>query len=106
MTSHNGQGIDVHHRHSRGVAGAGRSDRRERTVGGLAYEITAPDLTTKEGWVEFASRKLSSPPALPGPAARRVMTPASASVFDARRMAHHATFGPILTPQLERIHAA
>ena len=34
------------------------------------------------------------------------MTPEEREVFDARRMAHHATFGPILTPQLERVHAA
>jgi hypothetical protein len=72
----------------------------------LAYEITAPDLTNKEGWVEFASRKLSMAPTLPGPAQRAAMMSAERERLDARRMAHHATFGPILTPQLERIHAA
>jgi len=77
-----------------------------QAVSALAYEITAPDLTVKEGWVEFASRTLSTPPTLPGPAARSAMTPGERERFDARRMAHHATFGPILTPQLERIHAS
>ena len=72
----------------------------------LAYEIAAPDLTIKEGWIEFASRKLSTPPTMPGPAQRAVMTSVEREHLDARRMAHHATFGPILTPQLERIHAA
>jgi hypothetical protein len=80
--------------------------RQEQSVSNLAYEIIVPDLTVKEGWIDFASRKLSIPPTLPGPAARSAMTPQERERFDAQRMAHHATFGPILTPQLERIHAA
>jgi hypothetical protein len=86
--------------------GAPNEPRQEQSVSALAYEIIAPDLTAKEGWIEFASRKLSTPPTLPGPAARSTMTPGGREGFDARRMAHHATFGPILTPQLERVHAA
>lgn len=61
-------------------------------------------LTSKEEWAEFVKSNAIPAPMLPTKEERMSWTAERKEAFDLRRMEHHADFGPIRVPTMQKAH--
>ncbi len=70
----------------------------------LSLPIMPRPLSTKEGWADFVTRREPTKPTALSPAEWKKMPPDERDRYNRARRAHHNSFGPVLTPTVNRVH--